>query len=726
LLQFLAVTGFGETRFQDVLITLSKPYNRVVAGIEAFGGTVKYQFSDIDGLAATIPVEAFEAVRQLAGVTAVEKDEAIAVPATANTDHDRTVTRQRSGRVFSAAVASSQAIEPRPSRDAYVLNFDRSRIDEVHALGFTGRGVVTAVIDSGIRPGFVALGNSVIGGIDLVGDGRGVSNDLNDGHGTFVATLISGKAQVNLSGNPALLNAINAHAPEAIIHGDSIRLIGSAPETKIYAVRVFGDDLNAGSRVSTIIAAIQHVIEKRRSGLNIRVCNLSLGKSTFQAGRDLLDKAVDSLLAAGIVPVVAAGDAGAATLTIASPGSAVSAITVGAANFARNERIMRDVEEGPGVGLLWRPTTGTQTAYFSSRGPNADGRPDPDVIASGFANISQGYNSTTDVSIASGTSFSAPVVSGIAAILRQAFPRATATQIRNAIIMSADSFALSDDSSELDQGRGLVNAKAAFDLLASGGVPDRLTDTLPPTSDVRTNVQNNTTLIVRAGVVNDAIRGLKPGQRHDLLYNIPRNTRLVTINVSPIETSLPPEEQNALFGDDINLFIHTAKTSAFNSGDYAVNTFTAGGSFTVPNPEPGIMRVSLSGDWSNAGTVSTEVTVTSTVEPPPPGITISGSLRASRKVAIPVAIPKSIKTARFQLSWRNDWGHYPTNDMDLILRDPKGNKITTGSTFNSPEFVQINDPAAGIWFVIIDAFDLPTGIDDFKLRVTLSNTAPRN
>ena len=61
----------------------------------------------------------------------------------------------------------------------------------------------------------------------------------------------------------------------------------------------------------------------------------------------------------------------------------------------------------------------SSTRWFSSRGPNADGRMDPDVAASGVGNVGQGYcpDQILDacykrLSIASGTSFSAPIIAG--------------------------------------------------------------------------------------------------------------------------------------------------------------------------------------------------------------------------------------------------------------------------------------------------------------------------
>ena len=212
-------------------------------------------------------------------------------------------------------------------------------------------------------------------------------------------------------------------------------------------------------------AAVERAIELKEmydadhsTGRNIQVVNMSLGGATLEAGRDLYDTEIDVMARKNIVAVVSAGNAGPSSLTVGSPGTALSVLTVGAASVAHNERIYRRLQYGPVNGPLYRPFLGTQTAYFSSRGPDADGRLDPDVSANGDWNYGQGYGTTSSISFGSGTSFSSPSVAGVAAVLRQRVPSATARQIRNAIIASANPGLFEDGSGVLDRGAGYVNA----------------------------------------------------------------------------------------------------------------------------------------------------------------------------------------------------------------------------------------------------------------------------
>jgi subtilisin family serine protease len=73
-------------------------------------------------------------------------------------------------------------------------------------------------------------------------------------------------------------------------------------------------------------------------------------------------------------------------------------------------------------------------AAFSSIGPSADGRIKPDVMAMGKSTVVQRL--TGEIGTSNGTSFSAPLISGMAACLWQVFPNATAAELRQLIIES--------------------------------------------------------------------------------------------------------------------------------------------------------------------------------------------------------------------------------------------------------------------------------------------------
>jgi serine protease AprX len=721
---------------ERVLIRASKPYASLVSRVQSLGGRVTYQYKYIDAIAAELPLAGLTSLRDLIGTAAITKDLEMRLP------------EQRVDTVAAKALSADAAV-PEAVADsidalsdqaigsladalpqAYRLNAGIANVAPLHGSGVRGQGVVVAVIDSGIRPGFahLTLDGSVIGCEDFVLDGRGCSNAGNDGHGTFVAGMIS--ANVIFTFNPAstLRNAVLAECPSCFSNpptNTQIPMLGTAPSSSIYALRVLG--VNVGSPSSRILAAMDRAVELREAydanpatGANISIVNMSLGGSTIFAGRDLFDQMTTALLDHDIVPVVAAGNSGQASLTVASPGSAMGVLTVGAASLAHNERILRHVQFGLGVGPLYRPFAGHQTAFFSSRGPNADGRPDPDVVANGFASYGQGFGTPPGgITLGSGTSYATPSVAGVAALLRQAHPSATARQIRNAIIASANPNILSDGSTGLDQGAGYVDGLAASNLLTAGAVPDSLPDPPAFTQIVSVNVQQNTFLEAVTGPFVDAASNLKPGQRHEILYKVTANTRQVVVTLSNVLPALPPAQQNPLFGDDIFLTLHTAKTSAIgDSGDYRVVAFSNGGTFVVNNPEEGLMRVTVSGDWTNAGTISAGVSIFSTAEAIPQ-TSRQGVVADQQILSFPVTIPAGASAAEFRLSWREDWGRYPTADLDLYLVNPGGGLIVSGATLNSPEAVQVNNPAAGKWTVVVVGFEIQTGSDRFDLRVSL-------
>jgi hypothetical protein len=720
------------------LIRSEKPYGAVVSAVTGLGGEVTHQFVNVDAIAAKIPRGQVAALEALLGPGALLKDQIIPRPVAVDILKGRNFALPAVGNPLSIpyesvaglSAAEIQAIAATP--DAYLFNNSVINVNALHAAGFAGQGVVVGVIDSGYRPGFphLSLDGSVIGGENFSGDGIAWNSFSNDGHGTFVAGMISANVQFGFPANSFLANTIKTYSPESVLPGNVVPMIGTAPLSSIYALKVFPVG-GLGADTSDILDAIDRAIELRQlydagmpGGVNIKVVNMSLSGPTLYAGRDLFDQAVEAFLENDIVAVDSAGNTGPSSITVGSPGTSYGALTVGAASLSHNLRILAELQFGPGIGGLYWPSDGAQSSSFSSRGPNADGRRDPDVTASGEACFGMGFAPTTgSLSIASGTSFSSPSTAGVAAVLRQAFPTATARQIRKAIIMGANPDFLADDPTGSDQGAGYVDAEAARVLLAGGSVPDAVEPPPWTTPWVSLNLLINAGLHVKHGNVNKSFTNLEPGERGEVLYYVPPFTDQVTINVTNIVPELPPEQQNVFFGDDIFFNVHSAKTSRQpGNGDYLAGGFLVGDStVTIPNPERGIMRVTLSGDFTNAGRVSANVSISSTQDVDL-SFSNTGIVQEFDLLEVPVTVPAGTALAQFELAWFDGWENYPANDIDLILIDPFGGINFDGATLDSVERATIANPAAGNWIAIISGFDIPKGKDRYFLRVTLDGT----
>jgi subtilisin family serine protease len=146
-------------------------------------------------------------------------------------------------------------------------------------------------------------------------------------------------------------------------------------------------------------------------------------------------RAADMAAATGILVVNSAGNEGNDSWqTLAAPADADSVLTVGAVN-----------------------STGMY-ATFSSKGPSADRRIKPDVSAQGQGTVLSSPSGNTIVS--NGTSFSAPVIAGMAASFWQAFPTLTNMQVIDYLKRSASQF----DSPDSLLGYGIPNYVKAAQL----------------------------------------------------------------------------------------------------------------------------------------------------------------------------------------------------------------------------------------------------------------------
>ncbi|KAL6984798.1 Membrane-bound transcription factor site-1 protease [Sarracenia purpurea var. burkii] len=243
--------------------------------------------------------------------------------------------------------------------------------DMLWSKGHTGSKVKMAIFDTGIRANHPHFRN--------IKERTNWTNEdtLNDnlGHGTFVAGVIA---------------------------GEDSECLGFAPDTEIYAFRVFTDA--QVSYTSWFLDAFNYAI-----ATNMDVLNLSIG------GPDYLDlpfvEKVWELTANNIIMVSAIGNDGPLYGTLNNPADQSDVIGVGGIDYSDH------------------------IASFSSRGmstweiPHGYGRVKPDVVA--YGREIMGSKISTGCKSLSGTSVASPVVAGVVCLLVSVIPEGSRKDILN-------------------------------------------------------------------------------------------------------------------------------------------------------------------------------------------------------------------------------------------------------------------------------------------------------
>lgn len=696
---------------ERVIIRTAKPYDAVAQKITALGGRILYEFRNANGLAADLPGNQVDSLKTIAGVQYYVRDVDVPNPRPAETLS------------LSAASPASLGAQAIPA-NYFPYTSDLTGASALQNAGFLGQGVVVGMIDTGISASVPAVAGRVLGGENFVPGATepDANSPLNDPHGTWTACMVGADVAFLFSHTSAFATAVRtyctpaASSPCSFDAGgglDAIPMVGQAPAVQFFALKVFAA-AGGGAPTSRVLQAMDRAIELKNSTLpNMRVVNMSLGGTTLFAGGDIENELASSMAASGISLVVSAGNAGPSGSTVSSPGTAENILTVGAASSPVHERILRDLQFGAGIGPLWRPDNNQQIASFSSRGPDADGRNDPEVVANGFASYAQGADG--GISLVSGTSFAAPTVAGVVADLYSANPSATPSKIRAAIVRAANS-AMVPSAHREDQGTGYVNGGGANALLASFVFP--VPDFGLGSPSVAVNVLLDGIIPIIVPNFSAHISNLRPAERKEFYFLVDPTTDVVRVTLTHVSPSLPPAQQNALFGDDLLFAVHSAKTSAIGaSGDYKAEVFVASDqTFTFQNLDSGLMRITLNGDSTNAGSISTDVTIEET-HAPLSKKDFHGSLAQGDEAVHTVTIAPGTASATFRLSWQDDWAAYPTDDLDMILEAPDGTFVFSGATLNSPERATIANPQPGTWTIFVDAFTVFGKKEKYEVRV---------
>jgi major intracellular serine protease len=227
--------------------------------------------------------------------------------------------------------------------------------------GYTGKGVVVAVIDTGCDTNHPDLKDRIIGGYNFTEEYGGdisIFEDTN-GHGTHVAGIIAGS-----------------------INGKGI--VGVAPDAKLLILKVL-DQFGSGS-INSLVEAIHYAVDWRGpAGERVKIISLSLGSKNPSS--DLYD-AVKRAVAHDISVVAASGNDGDGNIETNEyryPGAYKEVIEVGAINKLN------------------------EIAYFSNTNESVDLYAPGVKINSAY--LKNGY------AVLSGTSMATPHVAGAIALL---------------------------------------------------------------------------------------------------------------------------------------------------------------------------------------------------------------------------------------------------------------------------------------------------------------------
>ena len=298
-------------------------------------------------------------------------------------------------------------------------------VPTLHRAGYDGTGVMIAVLDAG----FDNLGHEAFASMQIVAQYDFVNVDLDvanasdrgeGSHGTSTLSVLGGFADGMLVG-PA--------------YGAYFLLAKTEDTTRETPV----EEDHWAAAAEWAEAAGADVISSSLGYLTYDTGFRSYTAAQMDGDTAISTRAADLAAERGVVVVNSAGNDGLDSThnTLGAPADGQGVVAVGAVD-----------------------RTGRR-ASFSSVGPSADGRIKPDVAAQGQAVIAAGSGTSSSYRFVNGTSFSCPLTAGVAALLLQARPEATAEQVRAALRASGSQAAAPNNL----LGWGIVNAPRAVDFL---------------------------------------------------------------------------------------------------------------------------------------------------------------------------------------------------------------------------------------------------------------------
>jgi len=351
-----------------------------------------------------------------------------------------------------------QESTPTRSTQSISNNVTRVNADDVWALGYTGQGVVVALLDSGVNYNHVDLANHLWdGGTEYPHHGYDFINNDNDpmddnGQGTQCAGTICGD-------------------------GTAGTQTGIAPGATLMCVKTI--DADGYGSVSVTCNAMQWAVEQ-----GCDVINISYGwYNSSITERSLLRNTCAAVLDAGVIGAIAVGDGGynlsyylipnnvtapgscpppyMDSIQAANAGGLSCALAVGASSYY----------DGTYYYTSRGPVTWSNTSYadypYTENSTTEFGLIRPDICAPGESVTTTYYSDNTEYVTTSGTAAAAPCVSGCISLLLSKNNNLTPAEICQLLEKNAHKIETGTTKSNIT-GFGRVDALAAINAIPNG------------------------------------------------------------------------------------------------------------------------------------------------------------------------------------------------------------------------------------------------------------------
>lgn len=496
-------------------------------------------------------------------------------------------------------------------------------------LGYTGTGIKVAVLDTGINYSHADLGGGfgsnyrVIDGYDFVNEDADPIDD--NGHGTHVTGTAAANGTIK----------------------------GVAPNATLLAVKVLNS--SGSGTTSDIIAGIDWSATKGADIITMSLGGFSQPNDEFASPITIVaDAAVDK----GVVVVIAAGNDGPGTGVINHLATGKKVITVGASNSSATVTISDDT-----------------IATFSSRGPSAFGRLDPEVVAPGVSINSTSY--TGGYALMSGTSMATPHVSGAAALLMEKNASLTPADVRRILMHTAGNLT-SSNIHVFAKGAGIINVTKAltYNISATIDGDDRWETSVLPgfNATSKLKITNNNDYAVN---FTFDVEGIADLEGYNTLgtssFSLPENTLVPAGATSTVEInfSAPSNANASIYGTTLTISNASAGTLRI----------------------PIVITVPLFGSGTILGTVNDDANY---------GDWIYYKIKTHNGT--------SLNTT---LSWSG------SDNLDLYLFAPSGVTVNnTGGSLTNPEAVTLSNMVYDEYWIAVDVDSLVGSSISYTLNIT--------